>query len=164
MDRLAQLQDITTPEPISQFPMAIGWWLLLALIILSVFTFIVKMNQYNTLRKIQKNAIKQINQQSPTLSETVRILKMAAMAYFPRNEIAALSGMQLADYLIGKLPEKAKTSFITKTSNAWQQLYQKNGGTQINSDFNQAALLWLKTALPPKSVKTTVKKQEANHD
>ncbi|WP_448247396.1 DUF4381 domain-containing protein [Thalassotalea agariperforans] len=158
MDPLAQLQDITTPEPISQFPMAIGWWILLTLICLSIVVLIRQFKKYQALRKTQKVAIKQISKNSPNLAETIRILKTAAMAYLPRNEIAALSGQQLADYLTSKLPEKNQQAFIDNSANVWQQLYQKDASEQIDNNFNQAALHWLKNALPPKKLSTATNK------
>ena len=158
MDPLTQLQDITTPEPISQFPMAIGWWILLTLICLIIVVFIRQFKKYQALRKTQKVAIKQISKNSPNLAETIRILKTAAMAYLPRNEIAALSGQQLADYLTSKLPEKNQQAFIDNSANVWQQLYQKDASEQIDNNFNQAAIHWLKNALPPKKLSTATNK------
>ena len=158
MDPLAQLQDITTPEPISQFPMAIGWWILLTLILLIIVVLIRQFKKYQALRKTQKVAIKQISKNSPNLAETIRILKTAAMAYLPRNEIAALSGQQLADYLTSKLPEKNQQAFIDNSANVWQQLYQKDASEQIDNNFNQAAIHWLKNALPPKKLSTATNK------
>ena len=158
MDPLAQLQDITTPEPISQFPMAMGWWILLTLICLSIVVLIRQFKKYQALRKTQKVAIKQISKNSPNLAETIRILKTAAMAYLPRNEIAALSGQQLADYLTSKLPEKNQQAFIDNSANVWQQLYQKDASEQIDNNFNQAAIHWLKNALPPKKLSTATNK------
>jgi ABC-type anion transport system duplicated permease subunit len=158
MDPLAQLQDITTPEPISQFPMAIGWWILLALIFLIIVVLIRQFIKYQALRKTQKLAMKQISKNSPNLAETIRILKTTAMAYLPRNEIAALSGQQLADYLTNKLPEKNQQAFIDNSVNVWQQLYQKDASEQIDNNFNQAAIHWLKNALPPKKLNTVTNK------
>ena len=158
MDPLAQLQDITTPEPISQFPMAIGWWILLTLICLIIVVLIRQFKKYQALRKTQKVAIKQISKNLTNLAETIRILKTAAMAYLPRNEIAALSGQQLADYLTSKLPEKNQQAFIDNSANVWQQLYQKDASEQIDNNFNQAAIHWLKNALPPKKLSTATNK------
>lgn len=158
MDPLAQLQDITTPEPISQFPMAIGWWLLLALICLATVVLIRQFKKYQALRKTQKMAIKQISKNAPNLAETIRILKTTAMAYLPRHEIAALSGQQLANYLVTKLPEKNKQAFIDNSANVWHQLYQKDASKQIDNDFNQAAIHWLKNALPPRKLSSATNK------
>lgn len=158
MDPLAQLQDITTPEPISQFPMAMGWWLLFALCCLTIVILVIQLKKYQALRKTQKMAIKQISKNSPNVAETIRILKTTSMVYLPRHEIASLSGQQLADYLASKLPEKNQQVFSDNSANVWQQLYQKDANDQINNEFNQAAIHWLKNALPPKKLSSAKNK------
>lgn len=152
MDPLAQLKDISTPEQISQFPIALGWWLLLALLLLSLLTFFLKLKQYKKVRKNQRKAIAQITKNTEKL-ETMRILKWAAMAYFPRHEVASLSGNDFSTYLAEKLPINDKDKFIKQTKDHWQSLYQKNSDEQIAEEFNQAAVLWLNKALPPRKIK-----------
>lgn len=151
MDPLAQLHDIQTPEQISNFPIAIGWWLLLVLAFIFSAILIIKLKQNKQRRKRQKQAIKQLKNNDYILSDTIVLLKWAAMAYFPRQEVAALSGDSLALYLSNKLPKKHQDFFNNKTAAIWPTLYQKNVNQTINDEFNQAALFWLKNALPPKA-------------
>lgn len=152
MDPLAQLKDITTPEQISQFPIALGWWLLLALMLISLIIFSLKLKQYKKVRKNQRKAITQITKNTDKL-ETMRILKWAAIAYFPRHEVASLSGKAFSIYLTEKLPMSDKDKFIDQTKAHWQSLYQKTSNEKISEEFNQAAILWLSKALPPRKIK-----------
>ena len=148
--------DITTPEPISQFPIAIGWWLLLTLVIaLCIFTF-TAIKKYNAKRRIQKKAINAI-ESSSTVTQTISTLKWAAMAYFPRQELAHLSGKNLFDYLAKKLPEAQASSFIKQSESILASLYTKNNDTIVQAEFNRAAIDWLTHALPPKKISNGVK-------
>ena len=94
-------------------------------------------------------AINQITENT-ALTETIRILKWAAMAYFPRNEVASLSGSAFAAYLTEKLPTGKQQAFSLQTQPHWDALYQKSAQENIVPEFNQAAIFWLKKSLPPK--------------
>ncbi|MGJ8693642.1 MAG: DUF4381 domain-containing protein [Thalassotalea sp.] len=154
MDPLAQLADIQTPEQISQFPMAIGWWLLLALMII-VFTLILLALRKNIkLKKVQKLAIKNLSAPALSITDTTAIIKWAAMFYFPRHEVAKLSGEKLAHYLSAKLPQSRQQIFLDNTLAIWQQQYQKSQTDESNLVFTQHCLVWLKHALPPKPDKS----------
>lgn len=145
--------DITTPELISQFPIAIGWWcVLIVFIALSIFTF-TAIKKYTAKRRIQKQAINAIELSSSTITQTIRTLKWAAMAYFPRQELAPLSGEKLFDYLAKKLPEDQKKKFTPHYESVIKSLYRKDNDTIIKVEFNRAAIAWLTYALPPKKVK-----------
>jgi len=142
------LNDIHLPEQISEFPIAIGWWLLLALIIICCIYAVLKYRSYSKLRIDQQRAIKQI-QQSPNIDEAIKILKWAAMQYFPRNQIANLYGKSFLQFLSNKLPDNQKLQFENLSSSVFNSLYQQNIAESVNEDLNQASLLWLKNALPP---------------
>lgn len=148
--------DITTPQPISQFPIAIGWWCLLIIVIaLSIFTF-TTIKKYKAKRRIQKQAINAIELSSSTISETISILKWAAMAYFPRQELASLSGNKLFSYLASKSPEAQKINFTKHCELIVESLYTKDNNTIVQVEFNRAAVDWLTYALPPKEVNNGV--------
>jgi len=147
------LKDIHLPEQISDFPVAMGWWILLAIIIFCVIYSAVKYRSYLKLRINQQQAIKQM-QQNPSIDETIRILKWAAMQYFPRNQIANLYGENFQLYLSNKLSVTQQTQFDALSTPAFNNLYRHNitqDHININSneELNQASILWLKNALPP---------------
>ena len=88
---LDKLKDVIAPESISWWPLAIGWWVLFALLSLTVigcFYYWLKMRRANAYRR---QALRELAK-AVTINELNRILKRAALHGFPRAEIAALTG------------------------------------------------------------------------
>lgn len=149
MDPLAQLQDIQLPEKIHSYPIAIGWWLL-ALICIGLILFIViKIINNKKLRRSQQQALSQLTS-NDTTEQCVTSLKWAALQYFPRESVANLYGNDFHQFLIRTLPAKYQEKFTALSGNTLQDMYQKNNNSNNNDDFHQAAIFWLKHALPPK--------------
>lgn len=143
--------DIKTPELINQFPIAIGWWLLLLIIIAVLLITVTYIKKYKEKNRIKKQAIQAISVTTTPMTQTLTTLKWAAMAYFPRQELASLSGQKLIDYLTNKLPINEQERFKTQTTAIIDGLYKPNSHEIVNKELNQAALLWLQKALPPKT-------------
>jgi len=165
MEPLAQLKDIHLPEQINNYPLSLGWWLLAVIFICTVLFIIIRIRRAKQLKQCQQQAIKQLKDQTPDDYITGSVLKWAAMQYFPRDDIASLYGPKFKDFLINSLPERHQESFLTMSAATFDTLYQKNSTTndlqQPSHDFQQAALLWLKHALPPKN-KTLKPHQEVS--
>ncbi len=99
----ASLRDIHLPDAVSWWPPAIGWWILLALIIVAII-FVPKLYRritYTPLKKVAENTFKHIvakynrsHDNSGFINETSRFLRQTAMSYCGREEIAQLTGEQ----------------------------------------------------------------------
>lgn len=97
----ANLRDIHLPDAISWWPPAIGWWILLALII-AAFIFIPKLYRrvtYTPLKKIAnmtfQNIVEQYNENhndSNFIIATSQFLRQIAMSYCGREDVAQLTG------------------------------------------------------------------------
>ena len=144
-----ELNDIHLPAQINDFPIALGWWLLAAIIIGVIILAAVKYRAYIKLRISQKQAISQL-QNSPNIDHTIKVLKWAAIQYFPRNQIAHLYGEQFQSFLSNQLTGNQQLSFNELSSPAFENLYQNESPKGIAEQLNQASLLWLKNALPPR--------------
>lgn len=157
------LKDIHLPEQINDFPMAMGWWFLAAMMILTMICFIIKYRSYGKLRVNQKKAIAKILLR-PNIDESISILKWAAIQYFPRQEIANLYGDKFQQYLSMHLTSNKQKQFNLLSSPAFDNLYTspKKNEQDINKQLNQAAILWLKNALPPKKSLTNKNKELTN--
>jgi branched-subunit amino acid transport protein AzlD len=150
VDPLEKLHDIQLPEPISQYPIAIGYWLLLAIILLLVVFTFKKVRQHQNRVKIKKQAIHRIQHHTLSNKELVAMLKWVCLHYFPRQACASLYGLAFQQFLVKSLPEKYRTEFIENSSKAMSSLYQPTStddGTEDES-FKNATLLWLNKALP----------------
>lgn len=102
------LRDIHLPEPISWWPLAPGWWILLATIILVIAAIIISRKVYlgKQLKrdiKAELNSIKQQFQQSQNKSQLARslsiLLRRASISYYPKADIAGLTGDSWLAYL-----------------------------------------------------------------
>ena len=152
------LKDIHLPEQISNYPVAYGWWILAALIIFILVMAILKINKVKKINYIKKQALAQLkNNEEMNISETISLLKWAAMHYFPRVDIAKIFGVSLQSFLANKLPLKHQQKFTELSEEAFLSQYkasESNERISISTEnINEAAKLWLTNALPPKAIK-----------
>ncbi len=148
-----QLHDIHVPEQISNFPIAPGWWLLLALLLISALWFYKKRKQDMRDNASKKQALTVLTN-NPKLSakECITLLKWAAMQYVNRQQLAKLYGEDFQYFLKKQLPEKHQENFSQLSAAAFQGQYQaeKTTTVTIDRDCYQATKLWLTHALPIK--------------
>lgn len=105
---LAQLQDIIHPEPIGAWPWAIGYWLVLALVIALITLLVIwrrKRARYLAPKKAAKQLLNQLDRQATSYASDVNsLLKRTAMSYLSRDAIASLDGEAWATWLDSYLP------------------------------------------------------------
>jgi hypothetical protein len=151
-----QLHDIHLPEQVSNYPIAPGWWLLLALIVISAVWSYKKFKKSKRLNASKQQALSMLeNNPSISAKECITLLKWAAMQYVNRQQLAKLYGDNFQDFLMKKLPEKHQISFIELSSAAFKAQYQAELAvsetattTDMDRDCLQATKLWLTHALP----------------
>ncbi len=153
------LKDIHVPEPISNLPVAYGWWILVVLIVLIIIFTIRKIRKTAKRNQVKKQALAQLkNNTEMTTSDTIALLKWAAMHYFSRNELAKLFGNSLQTFLTSQLPIKHQKNFTTLSEQAFLNQYhafpKENNNidehAKTDENLHQAAVHWLTYALPPK--------------
>ena len=150
------LKDIHLPEQISNYPIAYGWWILAALVLLTAVLIVIKFKQHTKRNQIKKQALIQLkNNVGINNSELISLLKWAAMHYFSRNELAKLYGESLRQFLLMQLPEKHQMRFTELSEQAFKSQYQSDDQNKVDLDFHKAVHLWLNQALPPKTSEIT---------
>lgn len=149
MDPLAQLNDIHLPDQVSHYPIAAGWWalyaLLLSLLLFSVYKF-VKFRQKKRAQKQASNYLKHCQD----ASEIIRILKWVTMQYYPRAEVASLSGDNLQQFLISQLKDKYRKEFQSSSGELLTAVYQRTLHKKEIGQLKTSVQFWLSHALPPK--------------
>jgi len=95
------LRDIHLPDAVSWWPPAIGWWILVALILLALY-FIPKLYRrftFKPLNKVANLAFQQIindfqkhNNATKLIQETSKLLRQICMSYMGRESSAQLTG------------------------------------------------------------------------
>jgi len=149
MDPLAQLSDIHLPANVHSYPIAPGWWILIAIVLALSIYGTIKLRHYFFKRKVQKIALKKLSSSSE-VSATVTLLKWAALQYFPRTQVANLTGDAFKDFLISTLPIKHQQKFVELSEQYFISVYHRNTISKTSVEFSSAAKLWLSHALPPK--------------
>ncbi|PMG51770.1 DUF4381 domain-containing protein [Shewanella sp. 10N.286.52.B9] len=106
---LMQMEDIVLPQPISQLPIAPGYWLVAIIIIAAgVITFIKlrKRAKYHAPRKAALAQLQQLDiNDSQYPSQINSLLKRTALSYLPRQDFAQLDGDQWFKWLELRLPQ-----------------------------------------------------------
>ncbi len=145
------LHDIHLPEQVSNFPIAPGWWLILAAILITALWSYKKYQQKKCLNACKNQALTFLsNNTALSAKECISLLKWAAMQYFPRQQLAKIYGADFQLFLTKQLPEKHQNSFSQLTTAAFSSQYQskQESGVSTDQDCQQATKLWLNYALP----------------
>jgi hypothetical protein len=148
------LKPLHLPEAPELWPLPWGYWAVLATVIITVLLVIWLTRHYKRKGRAKKTAIKLIETHSGSSpSSAIEIVRQAALSYFPREDIAKLSGEQWLAFLDSQLDRpRFKTNYLQ-----WQQaLYHKvvnSNGTrseEVDQDLVDDCLHWVQHALPPK--------------
>ena len=166
MDPLAQLKTIHLPEQVNNYPLAYGWWILLFIVLLLCFLALKKYLKYRKNCQAKKQAINTLKENKLDNEQLISLLKWAALHYFPRQQVASLSGEQLQNFLTSCLPVKQQEAFINLIEPILAKRYQRDELEQNTEELSAAVMLWLKHALPPKqALKASLNiEKNAQHD
>ena len=118
-DPLAQLKDIHLPDPVGQWPPALGWWLLAVVVILLMVGIIVWLWQRHRKNAYRREALAYLDalQQRAAEHDPVTVatqlsslLKRVAITLFGRHQTAGLNGSDWLRFL----DEKGKTDAFSQ--------------------------------------------------
>jgi len=128
---LDQLKDIYLPERVSQWwPLAYGWWIVLAAIVLATFVFLVilhfrkKKKQYvESVISDFRNEVSNTYQQKPkeVLQQISVYLKRVAIQKFPNEDIKTLHSDAWLEFLDSKLKQ---SNFVNTKANMLGNSYK----------------------------------------
>lgn len=152
MDPLTQLNDIQLPTQVHNYPIAPGWWALTIILFVLIVWLFKRFKRHQSQNKAKKSALVQIQGIKDTQT-LMQLLKWSALQYFPREQIASLTGEQFKDFLVSSLPQKQQALFIDTISNHLNVVYQNplvENNPQVFKELKAAILLWHNHALPPK--------------
>jgi ABC-type transport system involved in Fe-S cluster assembly fused permease/ATPase subunit len=149
MDPLAQLSDIHLPANVHGYLIAPGWWLLAIIVLALIIYGLLKLRQAMIKRQAQKMALKQLST-ATDISAMVALLKWSALQYFPRSQVAHLTGDAFKSFLIATLPPKHQQKFTELSAEHFISVYQSVAASKTSAEFSSATKLWLSHALPPK--------------
>lgn len=138
MISLEQLQPIVLPEPISWWPLALGWWLLGgALLIALVLWQYAKhrglqrkqLKQTMVLDPLRESALQQLNtlakplggeQAGPWLQKLNQLLKRVCSARYPEYASHTLSGREWLAFLDSRCPAAGLSRWMILVNGSYQ--------------------------------------------
>lgn len=107
-DPLQELRDVHLPDPISWWPPAFGWWMILVVLVMVVgLVFWARAYRQRTRpRRVALAQLKEVKQQyiayaddRQAITQLSNLLRQYALAVFPRSEVAGLSGPSWLNFL-----------------------------------------------------------------
>jgi len=100
---LSNLRDIVTPDAAPRWPLAPGWYVVIAVVVVAVVYCAIR-----TWKQWKANAYRRaavtVLEDADDSSEIATALKRTALAAFPRSEVASLTGDAWCDWLEEKGP------------------------------------------------------------
>ncbi len=116
---LPQLHDIHLPGNASIWPLAIGWWVLLTLLLITAIWLLLKWHKqrkikaqrdmiFSKLETLEKKLQNKPDNQA--IAEINTLLRQLAVNYYPRTKIASLTGARWLQFL----DQSGKTKDFTK--------------------------------------------------
>ena len=156
MKQPLDLSPVITPDAPTWWPLAWGWWAVIvtSIILIALVFYIAKRRKNNQQPKQEALSYFTNSQSSDRLSpsEAQRILRQAALSYFPREKVAGLASDDWLKFLDTQLK---KPLFVEKQTQWQQTLYQDTTSMTDEQRQSQQQLVddcetWLRKALPPK--------------
>ncbi len=95
---LDNLRDIVEPAPVSWWPLAPGWWVVIGVIAILVIVFAIRMWQNWKSNAYRRAAVDELRSAS-SAATIAEILKRTALCAYPRTQVASLSGSAWTDWL-----------------------------------------------------------------
>ena len=144
------LKPLHLPTEPSVWPLPWGYWALLGFIVLSIILTVLLIRRKRKQERAKKAALKMLTSDVSTLSpaEANEILRQAALSYFPRKEVANLTGQSWFSFLDSQL---ASPRFIPNESSWHSALYNSaNPPKDEEANLISDCKYWVQNALPPK--------------
>jgi len=147
-DPLANLHPLREPAFIGWWPLAPGWWLLLALVLfcLAALAYVLlrryRATAYRRRALAQLQQLQQAYQADDDLShyigQTSALLKSVALISYPRREVAACNGEEWLAFLNSSIKgsERFQSAFVTA-------VYQKTCPEMDLAQVHRLARTWI---------------------
>ena len=148
-DPLANLHPLREPEMINWWPLAPGWWILLAAVIITLVGlayWLIKRYRENAYRRQALRQLQQLHSHyqsngddSDFASQVNALLKRVAITAYPQQQVAACHSESWQAFLKQQLPsgEQFQTDFATAA-------YRKTCPDLDMNQLQQAATRWIK--------------------
>ena len=138
---LSQLAPLREPMAISWWPLAPGWWVVLALslaLLIGLSLRLRKRRLKTAYRRIALAALDELRSREARQDELNWLLKAAALRAYPHERIAGLHGAQWQQFLASSCPKVASGAFAELDN-----LYQREP-SPVSSQLFDTAEHWIR--------------------
>ena len=149
-----ELKDIHLPDAVSLWPPAIGYWLVLGLVIVCIIMFISikKLRQRRQVKRLALTKLNKIKKQfkidhdeKKLVSAVSELLRRAAISSYPRSDCASLTGNDWLKWLDQPL-SKDKLNFTDGSGYLLTEfIYSKSAKADDINQLLSVSQRWLKT-------------------
>ncbi|MGQ8366806.1 DUF4381 domain-containing protein [Glaciecola sp. 1036] len=151
MNPLDNLHDIQLPTEVSWWPLATGYWILIACCLIALVLGIRYFLRHRNLTQLRNQAVKQIQLLDETSDQfhlrLQAILKNVAQFYYP-SQIMSLHGEQWQLVLESGKLAKQQPNAVQQLFTLHLSLYNPTISAPTASELKQTAILWLKKDFP----------------
>jgi hypothetical protein len=145
---LLQLNPLQLPPTPSWWPLAWGWASLIGGVF-AVILIIILMIRWRQKKLAPKKAalrILELSKHQMTPSDAIELVRQAALCYFPRDQIAKLTGHSWYDFL----DQYAKNPLFIQNETLWQEALYHKESLSDSRHLIEDCQRWIQEALPPK--------------
>lgn len=154
MDPLANLKDIHLPDPVGFWPLALGWWLLIAMLIVFLLLALVGYRKYQAQRA--RRQAKQALKQADSPQQILTLLKTLCLSYFPRELVAGLHGESLQMFLLQQIKSRHLTEYKQLSDGLLARAHAPDLPVDFTPQLKIAVGFWIRHAV------FTIAKQESS--
>ena len=138
---LSQLAPLREPAAIGWWPLAPGWWIVLALsvaLLAGLVLWLRKRRLQTAYRRIALKALDELRSREARQDELNWLLKAAALRAYPQEQVAWLHGTAWQQFLASSCPKVASDAFTELDT-----LYQREP-SPVSGQLFDAAEHWIR--------------------
>ena len=151
-DPLAALKDIHLPEPVSFWPLATGWWFVIAFgIALSIAAWLYVRRRRRSIRAAALNELQAVrvsyqqNKDSSWLAlQLSKLIRRVALMRYPRRDVAALHGEQWLEFVRSTARDPEIATVIAKEMEG--AIYAPPSDSPSSGSSDEQAEEWMQAA------------------
>ena len=154
MNPMEQLKDIHLPAEVGLWPLAYGWWLLIAFALVSVGLAIRWWLKKRRYQKAKRDALEQLNLIDTSAQDwpvqTNNLIKRLVLSYLPSDRYANLHGKDWTAALMNLYFGKERSEVEQALSNLQNSLYRAEPSHADSTNIVNSVRTWIDAAMPPK--------------
>ncbi len=141
------LEDIVVPEPVSWWPLAPAWWVLIAIVVLGSACWGWLAYRRGKSNAYRRAALRELDELGDGVAGVPALMKRVALAMWPRSEIAGLSGERWIAFLRDTSPD----GFDEESAEALLEAGYRGGELDAGkrSSLTRSAKRWIATHRRP---------------